>query len=47
MHPCFSICADTIVRSLEPVLKQTGVRFIYKLDGQLRECKSRNMLDTA
>ena len=43
----FNLFIDTIVRSLEPVLKQIGVRFMYKLDGILRESKSRNMLDIA
>ena len=43
----FNLFIDTVVRCLIPVLKQSGVRFVYKFDGQLRECKSRNMQDIA
>ena len=41
----FNLFMDTVVRCLLPMLKQSGIRFVYKLDGQLREFKSRNIQD--
>ena len=43
----FNLFIDTVIRCLQPVLRQSGVRFVYKIDGQLRECKSRKHEDMA
>ena len=43
----FNLFIDTVVRCLQPLLYQSGIRFVYRLDGQLRECKSRDMQEIA
>ena len=39
----FNLFIDTVVRSLEPLLRQEGTMFTYKIDGQLRHSKTRDL----
>ena len=43
----FNLFIDTVVRCIEPLLKQSGVTFVYKVDGQLRESKARDLQEIA
>lgn len=43
----FNLFIDTVVRCLEPLLRQSGVRFVYMLDGQLRVSSVRDMSQVA
>ena len=38
--PLFNICLDTVIRQLLPELRQLGVTICFKIDGQLRHCKT-------
>ena len=39
----FNLFIDTVVRCLEPLLKQSGVTIVYKVDGQMRKSKTRDL----
>ena len=43
----FNLFIDTVVRCLQPKLMQSGVRFMYRMDGHLRECKGRTLEEIA
>ena len=43
----FNLFIDTVVRCLQPVLRSSGVKFMYHIDGHLRECTSRKLEDIA
>ena len=43
----FNLFIDTVMRCLEPVLRQSGIKFIYRIDGQLRECSNRDLHEIA
>ena len=43
----FNLFIDTVVRCLMPLLQQSGVTFVYKMDGQLRESKTRDLQEIA
>ena len=38
----FNIFIDAVIRCLQLVLRQSGVRFVYRMDGQLRESRCRD-----
>ena len=43
----FNLFIDTVMRCLEPLLRQSGIKFVYKIDGQLRECRNRDRHEIA
>ena len=43
----FNLFIDAVIRSLQAVLRQSGVRLVYKIDGQLRESKARDIQEIA
>ena len=36
----FNIFIDIVIRSVEPLLKNLGIKVSYRLDGNLRECSN-------
>ena len=43
----FNLFIDSVIRCLQRVLRQSGVKFVYKVDGQLRESKTRDIQEIA
>ena len=43
----FNLFIDSVIRCLQVVLKQSGVKFVYRMDGQLRESKARDIQEIA
>ena len=43
----FNVFIDTVVRCLQPFLQHAGVTFVYKVDGQLRESRTRDVQEIA
>ena len=43
----FNLFIDSVIRCIQTALRQSGVRFVYKMDGQLRESKSRDIQEIA
>lgn len=38
----FNLFFDTVIRAMQPLLQQAGVHLLYRIDGNLQECKRKS-----